>query len=212
MRRKCILIVTAVALSSLVSIPIGVGVAGATSFPVNQPGTVTCTSAHGVWSGLIAFSPPLFNGGTSSTETMIIKSDLGNTASPCVTSAGTVALGTITGKLTFTIAGNANNCATIFSGTALPSPASTDKLKMTWSTPSGSNPTKWTQPSAFKVTGSAGSSDIVIKLGTVSGSYTPFANPKATLSDSGWPGTVASSCASTTGLSSLTLATSSGKW
>ena len=215
MRRTTILSFTAVALASLVSIPVGSGAAGAMSFPVNQPGTVTCTPAQGVWNGLIKFSPPLMNGGTSTTETMTVKAVLGNTGSPCVTSAGVAALGAIAGKVKFTVTGGANNCATIFSGTALPSPSAADKFKLNWSSPAGSNPTLWTQPTAFKVTGAASYADIVIKKGTVSGSFSPFANPKASLSDSNWPGAsgaVATGCSSLSGLSSLTLGTSAGKW
>jgi hypothetical protein len=166
-----------------------------------------------VWNGTISFTPPLFNGGGASTEVMIVKAALGNTASPCVGTTGIAALGSIAGKLTFSIAGSANNCATIFSGVALPAPVG--KFKMTWTTPAGSNPTKWTQPSAFSVTGSAALSSITVKNGTVAGSFTPFANPKATLSDANWPGAtgaVATGCASTGGLANLTLSTSTGKW
>jgi len=208
------MISTAVALSTLVSIPVGIGVAGATVFPVNRPGTVTCTPSAGVWNGVITFSPPLMNGGTANAETMTVKAVLGNTASPCVTSAGTIALGSIVGSLKFTIAGSTNNCATIFSGSALPAPAPASKFKLTWSAPAGSNPTNWTQPSSFKVVGAVTLAHIVITKGAATGSYAS-ATPKASLSNSNWPGAsgaVATGCASTTGLSSLTLGTSAGKW
>lgn len=189
------------------------GRAGALIDPTNIPGNVTCTPSGGVWSGLILFSPPLMNGGTASTETMIVKAGLGNTASPCHVNTGIVALGEIVGKITFHISGSANNCATIFSGSVLPAP--TGKFKLVWTTPGGANPTKWTQPSAFKVTGAAGLSYINITHGTVTGSFSPLAVPKAQLSDANWPGAtgaVATGCASTGGLASLTLSTSKGKW
>jgi hypothetical protein len=109
------------------------------------------------------------NGGTANTEKIIVQATLGNTASPCVTTPGFPALGAIVGTLTFSITGSANNCATIFSGVTLPAPAAASKFKMTWTTPEGSNPTNWTQPTPFKVTGAANSSGITIKHGTVAG-------------------------------------------
>jgi hypothetical protein len=216
MARKIVLILAATALPSLLIVAAESGVANAASNPTNLPGNVTCSPAGGVWSGAITFTPPLLNGGTSSTEVFTVQATLGNSASFCVAPSVTVpVLGTIVGKLKFSIPGNANNCATIFSGVTLPAPAAGSKFKMTWTTPAGSNPTKWTQPTAFKVTGAANSSGIAIKHGTVAGSFTPFAAPKATLSDATWPGlagAVATGCASAGGLASLTLSTSSGKW
>ncbi|MGO9341007.1 MAG: hypothetical protein ACLP6E_00610 [Acidimicrobiales bacterium] len=213
MARKTILILGATALSSLFMVAAESGVANAVSNPTNIPGHVTCSPAGGVWSGVITFAPPLMNGGTASTETLTVKATLGNTGSSCVTTAGIVALGTIKGTLTFSIPGTANNCATIFSGVTLPAPAAGSKFKMTWTTPAGFNPTNWTNNTpAFKVTGAASLADIVVKKGAVAGSFTPLAAPKATLSDANWPGAVATGCASSTGLGSLTLSTSSGKW
>jgi hypothetical protein len=154
------------------------------------------------------------NGGNANSETMIIKAALGNTASPCVTTAGTVALGSIAGSLTFNIAGSANNCATVFSGAALPTPAP-GKVKMTWTTPAGGNPTKWTQLPGFVVKGAANGANIVVKGAKVMGSFTPFGLPKATLSDANWPGVagaVATGCSTAGGLANLTLTTSTGKW
>jgi hypothetical protein len=154
------------------------------------------------------------NGGTATTETMVVTASLGNTASPCVTTSGTIALGTITGQMTFNISGGANNCATIFSGIPLPAP-SPGKFKMTWTTPTGGNPTKWIQPGPFSVKGAATLAQIKITGGTVTGSFTPFGAPKAVLSDTNWPGAsgaVATGCSSSAGLASLTLGTSKGKW
>ena len=213
MPRKILLFVSTATLLSLVSVSVASSVATAATFPVNFPGTVTCSPSDGVWNGTIAFSPPLMNGGTANTETMIVKASLGNTGSPCVTSAGTIALGSITGTLTFNIAGSANNCATVFSGTALPAPTP-GKFKLTWTVPAGGNPTKWTQAPPFVVTGAVTNSKIVVKNAKVTGSYA-FPAPKASLSDANWPGAsgaVATGCASSTGLSTLTLATSTGKW
>ena len=214
MARKLVLILAASALTSALTVTAESGVAHAVPYPVNLPGKVKCSAAGGVWNGSIGFTPPLMNGGTASTETMIVQAALGNTASPCpTTTTGLVVIGTIVGKLTFSIPGNANNCATIFSGVALPVPAG--KFKMTWTSPAGSNPTKWTQPSAFSVTGAAAMTKITVKNGTVAGSFSPFANPRASLSDANWPGaggSVATGCASTGGLASLTLGTSAGIW
>ncbi len=189
------------------------GRAGALIDPINIPGHVTCTPAAGVWNGVVLFNPPLMNGGTASTETMTVKAALGNTASPCHANTGIVVLGAIAGKITFHIPGSANNCATIFSGSVLPAPSGS--FKMVWSTPAGANPTKWTQPSAFKVTGAASLSYINLTHGTVTGSFSPLAVPKAQLSDANWPGAsgaVSTGCAATGGLGSLTLSTSKGKW
>ncbi len=215
MARKFVLILSASALLSLFVVTVETAVAQAASNPTNLPGKVTCSPAGGVWSGAVTFAPPLMNGGTASTETLTVKATLGNTASSCVTTTGIVALGVISGSLTFSIPGSANNCATIFSGVMLPAPAAASKFKITWTTPAGYNPTNWKQPTAFKVTGAANSSGIAIKHGTVAGSFTPLAAPKATLSDATWPGAggaVATGCASAGGLGSLTLGTSSGKW
>ncbi len=211
MARKTVLILAAAALPSLFVVSVASSVAQAASNPVNFPGTVSCNQSSGIWSGAITFSPPLMNGGTASTEIFTVKAVLGNTGSPCVTTAGFVALGTIAGKLKLSIPGSANNCATIFSGVTLPAPTG-GKFKMAWTSPAGGNPTKWTNAPPFSVTGAVTQADIVVKSGTVAGSFTPFANPKATLSDANWPGAVAAGCASLGGLGSLTLSTSSGKW
>jgi hypothetical protein len=215
MTRKVVHILSASAMVSLFAMTVATTVAQAASNPTNLPGKVACSPSGGQWSGAISFSPPLMNGGTSSTETVTVQAALGNTASPCVTTPGFPAIGTIVGKLKFNIAGNANNCATIFSGVALPAPTAGSHLKMTWTTPAGSNPTTWTQPSAFSVTGAATLASIAIKHGMVAGSFTPMGAPKATLSDANWPGAsgaVSTGCSSTGGLSSLTLGTSTGKW
>jgi hypothetical protein len=214
MARKTVLILAATALASLFVVTAASSVAQAVSNPVNLPGVVTCSPSGGVWSGAIAFSPPLMYGGTANTETFTVQATLGNTTSACVTTPGFPALGTIVGKLKFNIPGAANNCATIFSGVALPAPTG-GKFKMTWTTPAGGNPTKWTKPPAFSVTGAATLADIVVKGGAVAGSFTPFGTPKASLSDANWPGAsgaVSTGCSSSTGLGSLTLSTSSGKW
>lgn len=215
MVRKLIVIVSASALLSLLSVAAGTAVAQADSNPTVLHGKVTCTPSDGVWNGAVRFVPPLMNGGTANTEELVVQAALGNSASPCITTAGIVVLGTIAGTLTFNIPGTANNCATIFSGIALPGPTAASKFKMTWTTPAGSTPTKWTQPSAFSVTGAANSSGIAIKHGMVTGSFAPLPGPKATLSDANWPGVagaVATGCAATGGLASLTLSTSTGKW
>ncbi len=214
MARKALLLLAASVLPSLMLITIDSGAAHAVSNPVVQPGNVTCNTAGGVWSGKIRFVPPLKNGGGANNEKMIITATLGNTASPCVTTAGTVALGKIKGKLKFHIPGTANNCATIFGGAALPAPV-VGKFKITWTTPAGSAPTTWTQPGPFAVTGALALNDITITGGAVAGSYMPIAAPTATLSDANWPGAVgavATGCAAAGGLAALTLSTSSGTW
>jgi hypothetical protein len=213
MARRLVLILATTVLMSLLLVRLDSVAAHAVTYGTNLPGKVTCSPAGGVWNGTITFTPPLMNGGTASTETFTVQAALGNSASPCITNAGFVALGSIVGKLTFSIPNSANNCATIFSGVTLPAPAG--KFKMTWTSPAGSNPTKWTQPSAFKVTGAANLSDIAVKRGAVAQSFAPLPNPKATLSDANWPGAggaVATGCASLGGLASLTLSTSTGTW
>jgi len=212
MTRKTVLILVAVGVSSLVLATVRSGTAGAVYNPTVLPGTVKCNATSGVWSGVVSFSPALLNGGTASSETMSIQATLGNSASPCIGTTGIAASGVITGALRFNIAGSANDCATIFSGASLPAPAAGSQLKMQWTTPPGSANTPWKQPSNFSVKGAIGMNKITIKNGTVTGSFTPFANPKAVLSDAGWPATIATACASSTGLTSLSLGLSSGKW
>lgn len=214
--RKIVLTLAATSLPALMLVAVQSGAAQAVSNPTNLPGTVTCSPSGGVWSGTVTFAPPLMTGGNANTETLVVTAILGNTASPCVTNTGIVVLGKIKGKLVFNIPGTANNCATVFSGVTLPTPAA-GNFKMTWTTPAGSTPTKWAQPSGFpfKVKGAVGLNNISIKGGKVAGSFTPFAAPKAVLSDANWPGAagaVSTGCASVGGLSSLTLSTSAGKW
>ena len=60
-------------------------------------GTVTCNQSLGVWSGSIRFTPPLFNGGSATTEKMTVNASLGNSASPCVTTSGIAVDGAIKG-------------------------------------------------------------------------------------------------------------------
>jgi hypothetical protein len=214
MARKMAVLVATATLSVSILLVAGIGTAGAVWNPPPLPGTVTCNPSGGVWSGVITFAPPLKNGGAASSEVFKIKATLGNTASACVTTAGFVALGKIKGVIKYTDPGTANNCATMFSGAALPSPVLPSKLKMKWTSPVGA-PTKWTQLPHFVITGAANNSDITITGGAVAGSFTPFAGPTATLSDSTWPGVagaVATGCASAGGLAALTLGTSSGSW
>ncbi len=178
-------------------------------------GSVTCNAANGVWSGRVVFGPPLKNGGNANVEKIKVVARLGNTASPCLTNSGTIEIGRIVGKLIVNNPGTANNCATIFSGVALPAPiAPPSKFKMTWLTPAGT-PTTWKPPGPFVVVGSAGLNNITINGGAVTGSFSPIPGPTATLSDANWPGlagAVATGCASPGGLRSLTLGTSSGTW
>src|ERR1700691_4302664 len=111
MRRKISLTLAAVALPSLLLLTVGAGVAqAARSNPVVQPGSVTCANN---WTGVIKFAPPLKTSGTATSEVFTIKATLGNTAAPCATTAGTVELGKIAGKLKFVVPtpGGANSCA-----------------------------------------------------------------------------------------------------
>ncbi len=184
------------------------GAAGTPFLPV-LPGVVTCNQSLGVWSGTIRFSPPLFSNGTATTEKMIVKGTLGNSASPCVTTAGIAVTGSISGNMTFTGA-KANRCSKVFNGLSRV-PISTSKFKLTWTVPPGA-PTVWKQPPAFSVVGAVAMTSLTITGGKVTGSFSPYATPNTTLSDSAWAGAVPLGCGSTAGLSSLTLGTSSGTW
>jgi hypothetical protein len=211
MFRKSVLILAAACLSAGFTLIAEIGTAGAAVNPP-YPGTVTCTPAHGVWSGVMTFSPALMLGGTANVEKIVVKASLGNTASPCVTNTGVIALGSILGTITLSIAGHANDCATIFSGTAI-TPA-VAKFKMTWTSPAGANPTLWTQAPSFKFKGAPSLAKINVTLGHVSGSFSPSPGT-ASLSDTNWPGAsgaVATGCTASSGLGSLTLSTSKGKW
>ncbi|HXW33233.1 MAG TPA: hypothetical protein VEJ87_01560 [Acidimicrobiales bacterium] len=206
MFRRIVTIAAAITLPLLLAET--VGSESAVASPI-LPGSVTCS---GNWSGTIHFTPALKNGGVSPKEKMKIVATLGNTAKPCVTTAGTIELGAINGTLGFVFPG-ANNCTTIFSGAPLPAPVAASKLKMTWTAPPGA-PTVWKQPPAFSVTGAVGLTDIAIVGGalTAGSSFPAPPPPNATLSDAGWPAAIAGACASVAGLSSLTLGTSSGTW
>ncbi len=84
------------------------------------------------------------------------------------------------------------------------------KIMLHWLAPAGT-PTTWQPPGPFVVVGSAGMNNITINGGAVTGSFSPFVGPTATLSDANWPGVagaVATGCASATGLRVLTLGTS----
>ena len=144
------------------------------------PGTVTCNQSQGAWAGSIRFTPPIRNGGTATTETMIVKASLGNSASPCVTTAGIAVDGAIKGKLVFTGSG-ANKCSKVFNGLSRV-PTTTSKFKLTWAVPPGA-PTPWKQPTAFSVVGAPGMTSLTVTGGTVTGSFSPYATPNATLSD-----------------------------
>jgi hypothetical protein len=198
--------IAAMALPLLLVMTIGSGPAQAS--PI-LPGHVTCTNN---WVGTIRFVPPLFNGGSAPNEKMIVVAKMGNTANPCTTVPAGVELGAVKGLLKFVMPG-ANNCANVFSGTALPAPTAASKFKMTWSAPAGA-PTIWRQPGPFAVTGALAMTDITINGGalTAGSSFPAPPPPSATLSGTGWPATIAAACASTTGLAHLALATSTGSW
>jgi hypothetical protein len=216
MYRRILPVLAAAVLPTVFLVTVGSGAAEAVTNPVTLLGTVTCSTAGGVWNGMVTFSPPLKNGGTANNEEMIVKATLGNTGSSCVTSGGFFAIGVIGGQLRFHIPGTANNCATIFSGSALPTPTNTTaappRFKIKWTVPSGSAPTKWKQPANFVVTGAAAMTSITINGGTASGSFTPYVGPTATLSDSTWAAAAAAGCSSAGGLANLTLSTSTGSW
>jgi hypothetical protein len=178
-------------------------------FPPVLPGVVTCNPSQGVWSGSITFTPPIFNGGTATTEKMVVKATLGNSASPCVTTAGIAVTGAIKGTLTFTGA-KSNRCSKIFNG-ASHVPTATSKFKLTWTTPPGA-PTVWKQPSAFSVIGAPSMTSLSVTGGAVTGSFSPYASPNAMLADSTWGTSVPLGCASSAGISNLTLGTSAGTW
>jgi hypothetical protein len=181
----------------------------AVKFQPVLPGIVTCNQSQGVWSGSINFAPPIRNGGTATTETMTVKATLGNTASPCVTTAGIAVNGAIKGKLIFTGAG-ANKCSKVFNGLSRV-PTSASKFKLTWTTPPGA-PTPWKQPPAFSVVGAPSMTSLNVTGGKVTGSFSPYATPNASLSDSSWAGAVPLGCGSSAGLASLPLGTSAGTW
>jgi hypothetical protein len=216
MTRKVLLILAATALPSLLLMTVGSGVAqAARTNPVVEPGSVTCANN---WTGAITFTPHLKTGGTSLSEVFTIKAKLGNTANPCATTAGTVELGTIRGKLKFVVPapGGANNCAIVFGGgSRAPVPAS--KLKFTWLSPGA--PSVWKQPPPFSVVGTLGSpSTLAISGGKVVGSFAspPPPPPSASLSGplSAWASAaITGACGTAAGLASLPLsAPSTGTW
>jgi hypothetical protein len=212
MGRKLALGVTAAALPLLLLFTVGSGVAAAN--PV-FPGSVTCNAGSGVWSGSVTFTPPLMNTGAATHEVIKVVAKLGNTTSPCLTSstppAGSKVIGLIKGKAKFTMTA-ANNCATIFSGSSNVPVAAAFAMK--WLSPPGA-PTHWIHTPPFSFVGAANYASLTVTGGHVTGSFAPNGNPIAVLSAPGWPnstGAVAVGCASTGGLHSLPLSTSSGTW
>jgi hypothetical protein len=207
-------IVTAIALPVVLLVTVQSGVAGA--HPV-LAGTVTCTPAGGAWSGgaaVVTFSPPLVNGGTSPTETMVVGGAYSvkfGGASPCTAAALSPPTvdGALKGKLVFHIP-DADSCSTVFSGTPIV-PIHSSKFKMKWLAPSGA-PTLWKPPVPFSLVGASNMTDITITGGHLTGSFASYPTPTAILRDTSWTaGTIGAACASG-GVSSLTLAKSSGAW
>ncbi|HXQ43713.1 MAG TPA: hypothetical protein VN816_03665 [Acidimicrobiales bacterium] len=211
MARKVLFILTSLALPSLLLVTVESGIAQAARTNPVLLGGVTCNAANGVWRGKVVFAPPLKNGGTANVEKIKVAAKLGSTTSPCLTFAGTPEIGAIVGKLIINDAGTANNCATIFSGAALPAPVAPSKFKLHWLAPAGT-PTTWQPPGPFVVVGAAAMNNITINGATVTGSFSPYAAPTATLSDANWAAAVPAGCASAAGLRVLTLSTSSGTW
>jgi hypothetical protein len=216
MTRKVLLGFAAVALPTVLLVTVGSGVAqAARENPVILPGSVTCTNN---WTGVIKFNPPLKTGGTATSEVFTVKAKLGNTAAPCGTSAGSVELGTIKGKLKFVVPapGGANNCTTIFSGGPIV-PVLASRFKLKWSAPPGA-PSIWKQPPPFSVVGTLGApSTIAVSGGIVTGSFAaPPPAPNASLSGpaANWAGAaITGACGTTAGLASLPLsAPSTGTW
>jgi hypothetical protein len=204
---------TAAFLPVLLLVTVDVGVAGASPL---FPGVVSCNAAGGAWSGSVTFSPPLFNNGTATSEVIKVVAKLGSTASPCLTSstppAGSMVSGLIKGKAKFTTTGGANRCATVFSGASNVPVAA--KFLMKWLTPAGA-PTHWKMPPAFSFVGAPTYGSITVTGGKVTGSFSPYGTPMAVLSGPTWGGSsgdVATGCASTVGLHTLNLSSSSGTW
>ena len=216
MSRKIFLVLAAAALPSLLLMTVDSGVAqAARSNPVIQPGSVTCANS---WTGVIKFAPPLQTSGTAVSEVFTIKATLGNTAAPCATTAGTVELGKLAGKLKFVVPtpGGANSCAIVFGGgSRVPVPAS--KLKLKWLAPGA--PSVWKKLPLFSVVGTLGSpSTLAISGGKVVGSFASPPPPPPTASLSGaaasWSAAaITTACATSSGLASLPLsAPSTGTW
>jgi hypothetical protein len=120
---------------------------------------------------------------------------------------GNVVGGAIAGKMKFLGAG-ANNCTTLFPSTLNPTIAA---FKIKWLVPAGA-PTLWTLPTSVAFSTAA----ITISGGAVAGSFAPYATPTATLADPSWPGVIATACATSAGLSALTITSpsvnSTGTW
>ncbi len=215
MARKVLLILAALVLPLVLLVTVESGVAQA--WPI-FPGSVTCNAGGGVWHGTVHFIPPLKFGGNANLETINVSAHLGNAGNQCVTTmippAGNEVIGRIAMHLIdFSIPGAANNCATIFSGSALPAPIPTSALIMHWNPPHGKKTTVKQLPTPFSVEGTPLMNNITVTGGNVNaaGSF-PAGVPTATLSDAGWPAAIAAGCASAGGLHSLTLSTSTGTW
>ena len=169
----------------------------------------------GRWSRGRDISPPLLSSGTSHHETLKIGrppySVKFGGSSPCGAPSLTPRTvdGALKGTLKFTMP-DANRCSTIFSGSPLV-PVVASKFKMTWVNPHGV-PTLWKQPSPFSVTGASNMTSLTITGGALTGSFSSYPTPTATLSDTTWTAALINGACSSGGLSSLTLALSSGTW
>jgi hypothetical protein len=148
---------------------------------------------------------------------MTVVAKLGNSASQCVTSstppANSRVIGLIKGKAKF-VGPASNACANVFSGST--NVLASAKFLMKWLTPAGA-PTHWKQPPVFSFNGAASFASLTISGGKVTGSFAPFTSPgpSAVLSAPTWPGAsgdVATGCAATSGLHTLSLSSSAGIW
>jgi len=213
--RKLALLAVGMVLSPIFGLAVAPGIASA--IPIYH-GTVTCDFANGAWGGVVKFSPPLRNGGVSTHEVVTLKAGFAGsstgTTGGCLTSMtpppGNVVGGAIAGKMKFVGAGS-NNCSTLFPSTLAPSIAA---FKIKWLVPHGA-PTLWTSPTSVAFSTAA----ITISGGAVAGSFAPYATPTATLADPSWPGlagAIATGCATSAGLSGLTITSpsvnSTGTW
>ncbi|HXQ61732.1 MAG TPA: hypothetical protein VN796_05315 [Acidimicrobiales bacterium] len=198
MIRRAVLVMGAVVVSLLV---IPVGVASARLLVRSDPVATGVTNCGGAWTGTLKFTPPLINGGTSTSEEISLKA----TAKPCAGGTPPPVKGKINGKGVIFGTG-ANNCATVFAGGTFSFSTAQFVEVIKWN-PTSISPSRASFPSVTE--GNVVDAPYVnffFNVGVIAGSYSPFATTQSittvkTLATITGP----ADCGSTGGVASLAI-------
>ncbi|HVC70412.1 MAG TPA: hypothetical protein VNC61_09200 [Acidimicrobiales bacterium] len=195
--RKCIVMITAVAIPiSLISV-FDVGAASAKGSPVAQPGKVTCSKIK----GKITFNPPLTLNGTA-TENTTVKI----TVKGCSVSGGTVKPKKGTVSKDISTASSTNSCSSL--GNSQP-----ETLTVNWAPSSKIAPTTASFSGYAVATNGAGDEGFSLPdsggTGSAAGSYAQASGVTATAFSNETSNQLALACSSPGGLASLKITSGS---